>query len=132
MTTRDLDRADRRQLRSALSSAAPWVERADAGPRAVDAGQCGRCDERPRLLPTCGPVAWRALCRQCALDVGLDGWCDGHAEDARDLLAWAEDLPPWWGDAVVLWWVATGEVDGVPVSLHAELPPPVRAALSPG
>lgn len=125
----DLDRADRRQLRSALSSAAPWVDRVDAGPRAVDAGQCDRCDERPRLLPTCGPVAWRALCRECALDVGADGWCDGHADDAEELLAWAADLPPWWGDVVVLWWVSTGEVGGVPAHLDPALPAPIRAAL---
>lgn len=125
----DLDRADRRRLRSALSSAAPWLERTDAGPRAVDAGPCDRCEARPRLLPTCGPVAWRALCRACGLDVGLDGWCDGHEDDAGDLLAWAADLPPWWGDAVVLWWVSTGEVEGAPEALHPGLPGPVRTAL---
>ena len=125
----DLDRADRRQQRSALSAAAPRLQHDEAGPRAVDAGQCDRCDVRPRLLPTCGPVAWRALCRDCGLEVGLDGWCDGHAEDARALLAWAADLPAWWGDAGVLWWVSTGEVGAPPDGLHPALPPPVRAVL---
>lgn len=128
----ELDRADRSRLRSALSSAAPWTQRADAGPRAVDAGQCDRCGLRPRLLPTCGPVAWRALCRDCALEVGLDAWCDGHADDGRDLLAWATRLPGWWGDVTVLWWVSTGEVEGVPAPLDAALPAPVRAALPSG
>ncbi len=132
MAAEPLDRADRSQLRSALSSAAPWLGRADAGPRAVDAGQCDRCGRRPRLLPTCGPVAWRALCRECALEIGLDGWCDGHVEDARELLEWAGGLPDWWGDAVVLWWISTGEVTGLPGHLHDRLPGPVRAALPRG
>lgn len=123
------DRADRRHLRSALSSAVPWLTRPDAGPRSVDAGQCDRCGDQPRLVPTCGPAQWRALCRDCVLDVGLDAWCAGHAEDGRDVLDWAADLPPWWGDAVVLWWVATGEVDGPPPTTSPELPAPVRRAL---
>lgn len=124
-----VDRADRRQLRSALSSAAPWLTRGDVGPRAVDAGQCDRCEQRPRLVPTCGPVAWRALCRACVLDVGLDAWCDGHADDGRDVLAWVADLPAWWGDAVVLWWVTTGEVAAPPHEVSADMPRAIRAAL---
>lgn len=99
------------------------------GPRAVDAGTCQRCDLRPRVLPTCGPVAWAALCRDCGLEVGLEAWCDGHEDEARRLLAWADDLPAWWADAVVLWWVATGEVawdrsstPDVPAAVLAALP----------
>ena len=128
-----LDRADRRRLRSALSSAVPWTRRGDVGPRAVDAGQCDRCDDRPRLVPTCGPVAWRALCRDCVLEVGLDAWCDGHADDGREVLTWAADLPPWWGEASVLWWVATGEVDAGTAALDPRgLPAAVRGALPQG
>ena len=101
----------------------------DVGPQSVDAGPCDRCDDRPRLVATCGPAAWRALCRTCVLDVGLDAWCDGHAEDGREHLAWAADLPPWWADATVLWWVATGEVQGLPAHLDPALPGPIRTAL---
>lgn len=124
-----IDRAGRRRLRSALSSAAPWLDRPDVGPRAVDAGQCDRCEVRPRLVPTCGPVPWRSLCRACTLETGPAAWCDGHAEDAQEVLAWVAGLPPWWSDAVVLWWVATGEVAAPPQELAPGLPWPVRAAL---
>lgn len=124
-----LSRAERAQLREALETAAPWVRHPDAGPQAVDAGQCDRCGNHPRVLPTCGPVQWRALCRACGLEVGTAAWCEGHARLARDLTAWARDLPPWWGDAVVLWWVATGEVATPPEQVAPGLPAPVRAAL---
>lgn len=81
-------------------------------------------------MATCGPVAWPALCRECGLEVGLDGWCDGHVEEARTWLAWAADLPDWWGDAVVAWWVGTGEVAApAPGPHHARLPRPIAAAL---
>lgn len=99
----------------------------------MDAGTCRRCDERPRLLPTCGPVAWPALCADCAAYVGPEAWCDGHRDEARRLLRWAAALPPWWGDAVVLWWVATGEVAwdgrrpaGLPARVAAALPAAAR------
>lgn len=126
-----IDSAGRSRLRSALSSAAPWLDRPDVGPRAVDAGQCDRCGQHPRLLPTCGPTRWRALCRDCGLEVGSDAWCDGHAAHGRQLLRWAGDLPAWWGDAVVLWWVATGEVAAPPATLRPGLPEEVRATLPP-
>lgn len=122
-------RDERRALRAALVDVAPWLTDHAAGPTTVDAGQCDRCDQRPRVLPTCGPVVWPALCRDCALDVGSDGWCDGHADHAADLLAWAAALPAWWGDAVVLWWVATGEVTGPTAQLRSDLPQALRAAL---
>ena len=77
-------------------------------------------------------MAWRALCRDCALDVGRDAWCDGHAADAHEVLAWAAALPSWWGDATVLSWVASGEVRGLPHHLDPTLPAPVRAALPAG
>jgi hypothetical protein len=124
-----MPRDDRRRLRSALTELAPWLEHPDAGPRNVDAGQCDRCGQRPRVLPTCGPTRWRALCRDCGLEVGHAAWCDGHAEDGQQLLRWARDLPAWWGDAVVLWWVMTGEVAAPPAALHPELPARLRATV---
>lgn len=76
----------------------------------MEAGECDRCGDEPRLLPTCGPVAWTALCRSCARKVGADAWCDGHADDAADLLDWAEALPDEWPTVCRVWWIATGEV----------------------
>lgn len=124
----------RRVLRSALLEAAPWLAHPEHGPQTVDAGSCGRCERDPRLLPTCGPAGHEALCRPCALELGDDGWCDGHLEEGRAARAWAERLPPRWGELVVLWWVATGEVrpgvatgvatDGLPTAVRAALPPP--------
>jgi hypothetical protein len=125
-------RLDRRALRDALRSSAPWLTATDVGPQAVDAGACDRCGDRPRLLPTCGPVAAAALCRDCAELIGDDGWCDGHLDDGREARAWAAALPPRWADWVVLWWVATGEVRWTPdqhAPLVADLPSRVRAAL---
>ncbi len=124
MTDARLEDADRSSLRSALSSVAPWLTYTEAGPTTVDAGSCDRCGDAPRLVPTCGPVAWRALCRGCAVEVALGAWCDGHADDGEAVLRWLDDLPAWWGDAVILWWVATGEVawDGrQPVSVPLEV-----------
>lgn len=101
---------DRRALRRVLSATYGWLDDPMRGPRAVVAGECDRCGARPRLLPTCGPVAWTALCRECAEDVGDDGWCDGHREAGRDARGWAAGLPEEWPTIVRLWWVATGEV----------------------
>lgn len=105
--TPDVDRA---ALREALVDRYPWLEATDRGPRAVTAGECGRCGRRPRLLPTCGPVAHAAVCRACADELGRDGWCAGHADHGRELRAWAAGLPEEWPDVVRLWWVATGEI----------------------
>lgn len=102
---------DRRALRAALLEVAPWLDATDHGPRAVDAGTCGRCDRAPRLLPTCGPSAHAALCRACALELGDEAWCAGHRDEGRRARAWARALPERWEDLVVLWWVSTGEVD---------------------
>lgn len=85
----------------------------------MEAGSCDRCGQQPRLLATCGPDAPGAVCRDCALNIGEHGWCDGHhAEGALDR-RWAAALPERWGDAVVLWWIATGEVREVPASARA-------------
>lgn len=101
---------DRPALRRALLAAYSWLAETDVGPQAVEAGECDRCGHRPRLLPTCGPVPWPALCRACARELGSDAWCDGHAEEAVRCLAWAAALPPEWTAVVRWWWVATGEV----------------------
>ena len=82
----------------------------------MSAGDCARCDAHPRLLPTCGPVGWAALCRECAVEIGLDAWCDGHADEARHALGWAADLPDDWEAVVRCWWVATGEIGFDPES----------------
>jgi hypothetical protein len=129
----ELDPARRARLRAALLEVAPWLREDDVGPRAVDAGPCDACGDAPRVLPTCGPAGHAALCPVCALQLGLDAWCDGHADEARAALAWAAALPPRWRDLVVLWWVATGEVRAAATSMPdpAGLPPAVSAALGP-
>jgi hypothetical protein len=101
---------DRRALRRALLDAEPWLAAADVGPASVDAGPCDRCGDAPRLLPTCGPTGWAALCRDCALEVGDAGWCDGHADEGAAARRWAAGLPASWAQTVTLWWVATGEL----------------------
>ena len=101
---------DKRALRRALLDAEPWLAATEVGPQSVDAGACDRCDEAPRLLPLCGPAGAAAVCRDCGLWLGDDGWCDGHRDEGRAARAWAAALPSHWGDAAVLWWVATGEV----------------------
>ncbi len=128
-------RAKRAELRQALLEAAPWLDATEFGPRSVTAGTCDRCEAAPRLLPTCGPTTFEALCRDCAEDEGDDAWCDGHLDDGRSAREWAATLPERWADAVVLWWVATGEIraegsliDG-PAPLGEDLGPAVRAAL---
>ena len=105
-----MDRAARRQLRSALLDAAPWLGATELGPQAVEAGRCDACDDRPRLLPTCGPAGPGAVCRTCAIRLGADGWCEGHRDEGMAALAWAAALPESWAELVIVWWVATGEV----------------------
>lgn len=123
---------DRPGLRRALRAAYPWLDAADAGPRAVDAGECDRCGDSPRLVPTCGPVPWQALCPRCARTVGANAWCDGHAAEGRARLDWAASLPHEWATVVRLWWVATGEArleQLVAPPQTSTLPAGVRAAL---
>ncbi len=110
---------DRRALRRELLAAYPFLSRTDAGPQAVEAGECDRCGEEPRLVQPCGPPPgdlprpagpdW-ALGRRCALAAGVDGWCDGHVEEAEEVLGWLGGLPATTDDVARLWWVATGEV----------------------
>ena len=126
-----MDRDARRRLRSALLEAAPWLAASEVGPQAVEAGRCDACDDRPRLLPTCGPDSPGAVCRDCAARLGVDGWCDGHQEEGAAALAWAAALPASWAELVILWWVATGEVRPTARSEMdtSVLPPPIRRSL---
>lgn len=128
-----LDPASRARLRTALLEVAPWLGADDLGPRAVDAGPCDACGDAPRVLPTCGPAGFDALCPTCALARGTDAWCDGHRDAGRTALGWAAALPDRWRDLVVLWWLATGEVRPGTTSVPdpAGLPPAVIAALPP-
>ena len=105
-----MERHDRRSLRQALIDAEPWLDDTEHGPRAVTAGMCDRCGDRPRLLPTCGSAGFEAVCRGCAAALGDAGWCEGHRDEGEHARAWAEQLPQRWGDVVVLFWVATGEL----------------------
>lgn len=126
---------DRPALRRALLDAAPWLAATDVGPQAVTAGNCDRCGEQPRLLPTCGPAPYEALCGGCAEEEGDDAWCEGHRLDGRSARTWAEGLPDGWADLVVLWWVATGEIrladapGGQPD--RSQLPAELRALVPP-
>lgn len=107
MTAAELDRA---ALREALLARYPWMGATEVGPQAVEAGECDRCGAEARLAETCGPVAWQYLGRRCAAEVGLEAWCEGHADDAGRTLAWLAALPAEADAATRLWWVATGEV----------------------
>ena len=123
---------DKRALRRALLDAEPWLAATEVGPQAVDARSCDACDDAPRLLPLCGPSGADAVCRRCAVDLGDDGWCDGHLDEGRAARRWAAQLPDHWGDATVLWWVATGELrlEAVAGVRTTALSAPVRALLS--
>ncbi len=76
----------------------------------MDPGACDRCGDAPRLATACGPARWRALCRDCLLEVGDEAFCPGHADDATAAAAWARDLPDTWATLVRLAWVASGQV----------------------
>ena len=109
---------DRAGLRRELLERFPWVARTDLGPQSVTAGECDRCGDEPRIVQPCGPPAsgvqaatpeW-ALGRACALELGAAAWCEGHADEAEELLAVLAQLPPAADDVSRLWWFATGEV----------------------
>ena len=88
----------------------PWLDDTEVGPRSVEAGECEACGREARLVMTCGPGPAVYLGRRCAAAHGAEAWCDGHAGEAVDALAWLARLPAE-ADAVArLWWVATGEV----------------------
>ncbi|GGI06334.1 hypothetical protein GCM10011354_18570 [Egicoccus halophilus] len=121
-------------LRRALLELAPWLAGTEVGPAVVEAGDCDRCGGAPRLLPLCGPVSWTAVCRDCGLALGEDGWCDGHADQGAAARDWAAALPDTWPTLVLLWWLATGELRAIDPTARRRtdfepLPAPVRAAL---
>lgn len=97
-------------MRAALLAAYPWLGDDALGPRAVEAGECDRCGRHPRFVPTCGPVSAEAVCRDCALEVGLELWCEGHAGSGEAALSSLRTLPGEWDVVTRLWWIATGEV----------------------
>lgn len=112
-------------LRAELRTRHPWIDHTEVGPQTVEAGECDRCGTEARLVTTCGPTAWAALGRRCALEVGAAAWCDGHADQAGTWLRHLDGLPDA-ADAVArLWWVATGEVRLDPSAVE----PLERAAL---
>lgn len=102
--------AEKAELRRTLLAANPWLEADDVGPRSVDAGVCDRCASAPRLIETCGPSAFTAVCRPCLVELGDEAWCDGHRAHGAAVREWESRLPRWWGEVTVLWWVATGEL----------------------
>jgi hypothetical protein len=131
-----LDAGRRRVLRAELLGRHAWVADDEVGPRTVDAGECDRCGDEARMVSTCGPTSWPALGVRCALELGAEAWCDGHAGQARSWLAWLAALPAE-ADAVArLWWVATGEVRLDPALIaaleRAALPQATTAAQEPG
>ncbi len=109
---------DRHQLRQALVRRHPWLARTDMGPRAVEAGECDRCGHEARLVMTCGPLPYRYLGRRCALRLGEEAWCEGHAPEGRAAQEWLRGLPEEADDLARLWWVATGEVQLDPALVH--------------
>jgi hypothetical protein len=110
-------------LRQVLLHRYPWLADVEHGPQTVEAGECDRCGLEARLVAPCGPPPssrsgsesadrigpdW-ALGRRCALELGVEGWCTGHEDEAHVALTWLSALPAEADDVARLWWVATGE-----------------------
>jgi hypothetical protein len=105
------------ELREVLRERYPWVDDPDIGPRAVEAGECDRCQAEARLVEPCGPLPdlavpagrdW-ALGRRCVAELGDEAWCDGHRDEGAAVRRWLARLPEEADDVARLWWVATGE-----------------------
>ena len=94
------------QLRAQLLQAQPWLNDDRFGPRNVNAGDCDRCETEARMVQTCGPGGGE-YGRRCARE---EDWCDGHAGEAADALAWLANLPDDADEVAYLWWLSTGEV----------------------
>ncbi|HEV2889541.1 MAG TPA: hypothetical protein VGX28_04125 [Frankiaceae bacterium] len=94
------------ELRERLRATHPWLDDPRFGPRNVGAGECDRCGAEPRLVLTCGPGGGE-YGRRCATP---DDWCDGHADEADEALAWLAALPADADEVAWLWWLSTGEV----------------------
>jgi hypothetical protein len=110
------------ELRRVLLARYPWLGEVDHGPQSVEAGECDRCGAEARMVAPCGPPPsdraagdrgigpdW-ALGRRCAAELDVDGWCDGHEDEALAALRWLAGLPDEADEVARLWWVATGEV----------------------
>jgi hypothetical protein len=106
------------ELCDALRRRYPWVAHTDIGPRAVEAGECDRCQAEVRMVEPCGPLPdlavpasrdW-ALGRRCVAELGEEAWCDGHQAEGAAARRWLACLPDEADDVARLWWVATGEV----------------------
>ncbi len=80
------------------------------GPANVEAGECDRCAGEARLVLTCGPRVGLYLGRRCAVELGAEAWCAGHAAEAAAAADWVNRLPPEADTVARIWWVATGEV----------------------
>jgi hypothetical protein len=93
-------------LRERLLAEHRWLDDDRFGPRNVVAGECDRCGAEARMVQTCGPGGGE-YGRRCATP---DDWCEGHADEAADALAWLAALPPDADDLAWLWWLSTGEV----------------------
>lgn len=104
-----MDRGERTRLRAALLRRYGWVADPEWGPSAVEAGECDGCQAEARLVMTCGPGGV-FLGRRCLGQLGAGAWCDGHADQATDAVAWVLALPPEADTVARLWWVATGEI----------------------
>lgn len=104
------------RLAVALRTRYPWVDALDRGPRSVTAGECDVCRGEARLVAPCGPppagvcVPGWAVGRRCVVRLGDGLWCDGHTDEAEDLVGWVAGLPPEADDVARLWWLACGEV----------------------
>ena len=89
-----------------LLQAQPFLNDLRFGPRNVTAGECDRCGAEPRMVQTCGPDGGE-YGRRCAR---AEDWCEGHADEAAEALAWLEALPEDADEIAYLWWLSTGEV----------------------
>lgn len=102
--------ARRRALRQLLTDTLPWIVNVRVGPTTVDAGACGACGLHPALVAVCGPVTFQAVCAPCCLHPPAELFCAGHADAYAYAKAYCASLPANWASCVLLWWVATGEL----------------------
>lgn len=120
----------RAAVRRHLRASYPWIDDPDLGPRTVTAGECDLCGDEARLVQPCGPAPevlgteahpdW-ALGRRCAAQAGPGGWCDGHHDEAAQILERLAALPEEADQVTRLWWLATGEVRPDPALVRQAL-----------
>lgn len=97
-------------LRQLIRDRLPWVTDTQVGPTTIDAGPCGACGVAPAVVAVCGPVGFQSVCATCCVDATEELFCAGHAEDAAYAKAYCTSLPDNWAQCVLLWWIATGEI----------------------